>query len=290
VRSEMVRLTADAIAAVGVLPNAASTTSEAWDDFVRLWLASDAQRLWRRHSDAVNRRLLSGWLPRSADRLLKTDLWDEAVSDGLYPALMTHARHVVGIDISAAVVDAAVKRYPALHARCADVRRLPFTDAAFDVVVSNSTLDHFGSIADIQTALAELHRVMLPGGTLVVTLDNPSNPIIALRRSLPRSAYDAVWQNYGELAARIAPSALGATCNVHTLERLVTTAGFKVTDWTSIVHCPRVLAVLVADQLARRSSERAQQRFLNFLLRFEKLASLPTRFWTGHFVAIRATR
>ena len=289
-RSELVRLTADAITAVGVLPNAASTASEAWDDFVRLWLASAAQRLWRRHSDAVNRRLLSGWLPRSADRLLKTDLWDEAVSDGLYPALVTHARHVVGIDISAAVVDAAVGRYPALHARCVDVRRLPFADAEFDVVVSNSTLDHFGSIADIQTALAELHRVMLPGGTLVVTLDNPSNPIIALRRSLPRSAYDAVWQNYGELAARIAPSALDATCNVGTLERLVAGAGFKVTDRTSIMHCPRVLAVLVADQLARRSSERAQQRFLNFLLRFEKLASLPTRFWTGHFVAVRATR
>ena len=285
----MVRLTADAIA-VGMLPNAARTASEAWDDFVRLWLASDAQRLWRRHSDAVNRSLLDRWLPPSSDRVLKTDLWDEAVSDGLYGALAARACRVVGIDISAAVVDAAIGRYPALHARCADVRRLPFADAAFDVVVSNSTLDHFGSIADIQTALAELHRVMLPGGTLVVTLDNPRNPIIALRRALPRSAYDTVWKNYGELAARIAPSALGATCDVRTLDRLVTTAGFKVTERTSIMHCPRVLAVLVADLLARRSSERAQKRFLNFLLRFEKLASLPTRFWTGHFVAVRATR
>jgi SAM-dependent methyltransferase len=280
----------DGVAAIEALPNVERSSSETWDDFVKLWLASDAQRLWRRHSDAVNRGLLSRWLPRSADRILKTDLWDEAVSDGLFPALATHTRQVVGIDVSAAVVNAAVGRYPALHARCADVRRLPFTDGAFDVVVSNSTLDHFATIDDIQIALAELHRVMRPGGTLVVTLDNPSNPIIALRRALPRSAFDAVWQNFGELAARIAPSALGATCNVETLARLVTTAGFDVGERTSLVHCPRVLAVLVADQLARRSSQRAQERFLSFLLRFEKLASLPTRFWTGHFVAIRATR
>ena len=280
----------DNVAAIESLPNVERTSSATWDDFVKLWLASGAQRLWRRHSDAVNRSLLARWLPPSADRILKTDLWDEAVSDGLYPALATRARHVVGIDVSAAVVDAALKRYPALHARCADVRGLPFTDGAFDVVVSNSTLDHFASIADIQTALVELHRVTLPGGTLVVTLDNPSNPIIALRRALPRSAFDAVWQNFGELAARIAPSALGATCNVETLERLVATAGFHVSERTSIVHCPRVFAVLVADHLARRTSERTQERFLSMLARFEKLASLPTRFWTGHFVAIRATR
>lgn len=289
-RSSLASVESDSVAAIEALPNVERTSSETWDDFVKLWLASDAQRLWRRHSDAVNRGLLGRWLPPSADRILKTDLWDEAVSDGLYPALATHARQVVGIDVSAAVVDAARGRYPALHARCADVRGLPFTDGAFDVVVSNSTLDHFASIDDIQTALVELHRVTLPGGTLVVTLDNPSNPIIALRRALPRSAFDAVWQNFGELAARIAPSALGATCNVETLERLVKTAGFHVSERTSIVHCPRVLAVLVADLLARRSSERTQERFLSFLLRFEKLASLPTRFWTGHFVALRATR
>jgi SAM-dependent methyltransferase len=206
----LARAERDDVEAIESLPNAKRTSSEAWDDFVKLWLASGAQRLWRSHSDTVNRSLLGRWLPPNADRILKTDLWDEAVSDGLYPALAMHARQVVGIDVSTAVVDAALERHPALHARCADVRGLPFTDGAFDVVVSNSTLDHFASIDDIQTALVQLHRVTLPGGTLVVTLDNPSNPIIALRRALPRSAFDAVWQNFGELAARIAPSALGA--------------------------------------------------------------------------------
>ncbi|HEV8364613.1 MAG TPA: hypothetical protein VGQ52_13955 [Gemmatimonadaceae bacterium] len=39
-----------------------------------------------------------------------------------------------------------------------------------------------------------------------------------------------------------------------------------------------------------RAAAGAQERFLNFLLRFEKLASLPTRFSTGHFVIVRAAR
>lgn len=281
------------ITTAGAMPNRESENAAAsapWDDFARLWIASGAQQVWRRHSDAVNRRLVNRWLPSSAQCALKTDLWDEAVGEGLYPAIAARARRVVGVDISGAVVSAAAARYASLEASRADVRRLPFDDASFDVVISNSTLDHFESVDDILTALIELRRVTTPGGTLIVTLDNPSNPIVALRRALPRSAFDAVWRNFGELAARIAPNPLGATCGIRKLERLVAAAGLHACERTSIIHCPRVLAVLVADQLARRASARTQGRFLRSLLRFEALATLPTRFFTGHFVAIRAIR
>lgn len=285
--------TLDAIAAVEAVPNAAAASGAAgapWDDFAKLWIASGAQKVWRRHSDAVNRRLLTRWLPASAQRALKTDLWDEAVGEGLYPVIAARARRVVGVDISGAVVAAAAARYASLEASRADVRRLPFDDASFDVVVSNSTLDHFECVDDIMTALLELRRVTSPGGTLIVTLDNPSNPIIALRRALPRSAFDAVWRNFGALAARIAPNPLGATCGIRKLERLVRTAGLRTCDRAALVHCPRVLAVMVADQLSQRTSTRTQDRFLRSLLRFEALGALPTRFVTGHFVAVRAMR
>jgi hypothetical protein len=48
--------------------------------------------------------------------------------------------------------------------------------------------------------------------------------------------------------------------------------------------------VVVADQLQRHASAPAAERFLHSLLRFEALERLPTRFFTGHFVAIRAVR
>ena len=53
---------------------------------------------------------------------------------------------------------------------------------SFDLVVSTSTLDHFGHASDIGDALAELNRVLRKGGELVITMDNTGNPVIALRR------------------------------------------------------------------------------------------------------------
>jgi hypothetical protein len=40
-------------------------------------------RFLRAYGDEVNRLLLERWLPKSADRVLKTDLFEEAVGDGL---------------------------------------------------------------------------------------------------------------------------------------------------------------------------------------------------------------
>ena len=49
----------------------------------------------------------------------------------------------------------------------ADVTRLPFTDACFDVVVCSEVLEH---IPDDQTAMAEIVRVLKPGRPLVVSV------------------------------------------------------------------------------------------------------------------------
>jgi SAM-dependent methyltransferase len=48
-----------------------------------------------------------------------------------------------------------------------DATRLPFEDASFDRVITSEVLEH---IQDDVGALAELHRVLRPGGTLAVTV------------------------------------------------------------------------------------------------------------------------
>jgi SAM-dependent methyltransferase len=51
-----------------------------------------------------------------------------------------------------------------------DGRRLDFPDASFDVVFSLSSIEHFGSPADIARSAAEIGRVLRPGGhAFVVT-------------------------------------------------------------------------------------------------------------------------
>ncbi len=49
----------------------------------------------------------------------------------------------------------------------ADVTKLPFADGSFDVVICSEVLEH---IEDNRTAVAELVRVLKPGGDLVVTV------------------------------------------------------------------------------------------------------------------------
>lgn len=156
--------------------------TEYWDRIVRGWPHDGRTPLWRQCSDRVNGALLARWLPhRPIGRVLKTDLFDEAIGDGLYPLLPQRGPSASGIDLSHTAVARAVGRHPRLKGIVADVRRLPFKRGSFDSVVSTSTLDHVSRTSDIEAAFAELNRVLRPGGELVVTMDNTRNPVIALR-------------------------------------------------------------------------------------------------------------
>lgn len=263
-----------------------------WDAVTERWLDAHPQRTWRRHSDAINESLLERWLPHGLGSVLKTDLFDEAVSTGLFPVLSRHAARVVGVDDSAAIVAAAAARRPELVARHADVRHLPFDAAEFDAVVSNSTLDHFDSRADIVVALRELARVLRPGGTLVLTLDNPWHPLLAVLRAVPRRHLNRAWGRVGGASSRVGllPYYVGATLSLRTVRRILVPLGFRVTDTDAVVHVPRVLAVLVAGRLDRRAEDEARDRFLRVAMAFERGARWPTRYLTGHFVAVRAIR
>lgn len=242
--------------------------------------ADDAPSLWRLHSDAVNSAWLAQHLSgRSVDRLLKTDAFDEALADGLYPLMSTRARSVFGIDLSARTLAAARTRSAQLHSAQADVRRLPFADAAFDAVVSNSTLDHFAAVTDISTSLTELHRVLRRGGQLLLTLDNLANPAVAVRNALPFR----VLHRLG-----IVPYSVGVTCGPRRLRRLVHQAGFDVADVAAILHCPRVISVAAMEVLQRYASPASQRAMLRRLMGCERAGAWRTRFLTGYFVAVVA--
>jgi len=85
------------------------------------------------------------------------------------------ARELVGVDLAETEV-------PGLRPVVADVRSLPFEDAAFDLVLCVSTLEHVGRDTKVyaveaaraddgdEAALRELHRVLTPRGRLLVTV------------------------------------------------------------------------------------------------------------------------
>ena len=236
-------------------------------------------RIWRLHSDAVNsaflRRVLSGRHFRSA---LKTDLFDETVTDGIVPVIRELADSVTGIDFSSEVVERAQRRDPRLVTQTADIRRLPFDDGSFDLVVSFSTIDHLDSVDQMQEAVIELARVLTPEGTLVLTVDNKVNPVIAVRGLLPGPAM----RRLGLVAYSVGPS-----IGPRRLEEFVGRAGLRPYVREALMHCPRLPAVALARRLR---SSRSEARFLRTARRFEALDRLPSRYLTGYFAAVIAGR
>lgn len=66
---------------------------------------------------------------------------------------------------------------------------LPFPDGSFDLVYSNFVVEH---LERPPAAFAEWHRVLRPGGSVVVVTSNRSNPLMAAARLLPQGLRTAV--------------------------------------------------------------------------------------------------
>jgi SAM-dependent methyltransferase len=260
-----------------------------WDSVGTDWCRRRPYKLWRefsdRHQSALLARRMGGHIRSriaAGERLdlLKTDLFDEVAGRGVVPWLIESGVHVTGVDLAPQIVAEAVARNPGLEAVVADVRSLPFADASFAVVFSGSTLDHFGVVADIHVALREICRVLRPGGTLILTLDNLDNPVVRLRNG----PLLGLLRRIG-----IVPYQVGATLGHRRLEREVRAAGFEVAATNAVLHCPRVLAVAVAGAMERLGRS-WQEAFIRGAASWESLGRWPTRWLTGHYVAIHAVK
>lgn len=251
-----------------------------WEKGRTCWEESGST-LWRAHSDSIHAPFLERCLPaEGVGTLLKTDLFDEAVGSGeLARALQARCRCLVGIDLALGTLLGAARTAPGTRALQADVRRLPFPDGAFDAVVSTSTLDHFATPGELVTGLEECVRVLRPGGDLVVTLDNPVNPVVALRNALP---FELLHR------AGLIPYRMGATLGLSRLEREVARLGLAVRRRELLMHCPRIAAIRLGRIIERRGGDGT--RLLSLLAAFEGLGRWPTRQVTGHLVALHGTK
>jgi SAM-dependent methyltransferase len=103
------------------------------------------------------------------------DVLDVASGEGYGTALLAQvARSVVGVEISPEAVAHATGAYRADNLRfvAGDARILPCPDAAFDVVTSFETIEHF---AEQGRFLDEIRRVLRPGGQLIVSTPDRDN-------------------------------------------------------------------------------------------------------------------
>jgi SAM-dependent methyltransferase len=95
--------------------------------------------------------------------------------------LSTFGCEVVGVDSEPLAVEAARTLFPRLRFEIADVRSLPFPDVSFDKAVAADLVEHLDDAA-LAGMLAEVHRVLVPGGTLSLYTPNRAHPIERLKR------------------------------------------------------------------------------------------------------------
>lgn len=86
-------------------------------------------------------------------------------------AVAPHAAEVTGVDISAAMIAEARRRAAGLEGvrfEATDGRALPFPDASFDLVLAVDSFPYLVRAGVLDRQLAELARVLRPGGDLLV--------------------------------------------------------------------------------------------------------------------------
>ena len=120
----------------------------------------------------------------------------------------------------------AASPIPVTRMRLDAQNRLPFPDQSFDCAVTTFTLC---SIGDVAAALAEIRRVLSPGGSFIFLEHGRSN----LREI-------SVWQD------RLNPiqKVVGVGCNMNRqIDQIIEDAGFHIThlDRFQLPHTPRLL-------------------------------------------------
>ncbi|MCS6800716.1 MAG: class I SAM-dependent methyltransferase [Chloroflexota bacterium] len=104
-----------------------------------------------------------------ADRVQSGTVLDLGCGAGEGAQSLAEGRRVIAVDEDGATLRAARRRYPGPDFIRMDAEQLAFADGSFDGVISVEVIEH---VAHPERYLAEIRRVLKPGGVVVLTTPN----------------------------------------------------------------------------------------------------------------------
>ena len=107
-------------------------------------------------------RLAYNWLPEKSENIL-----DGGCSYGYITShLSKKSQNTYALDLDFKHIEIAKGRYPEIHFNIGSIEETEFEDDFFDAIVLTDVLEH---TSDRIKTLSEIHRILKPGGSLILT-------------------------------------------------------------------------------------------------------------------------
>jgi len=152
---------------------------------------------------AAVERILAASFERDSERIV----CDVGCGGGAWRhKLEPYASHWIGLDL---------ERWPAVTLQ-ASAEAIPLADASIDLVFSTSALEH---VRDYRAAIAEIHRVLRPGGTVLLGTHG-SWEVHGAPHDYWRWTPPGLLESFAAFAERRVEPACGPTCNYLLLQNL----------------------------------------------------------------------
>ncbi|MFP5251727.1 MAG: class I SAM-dependent methyltransferase [Actinomycetes bacterium] len=214
-------------------------------DLLNSLLSGGNDRLWRIHMQRAV-------APKPGERIL-----DVAAGTGASSAPMAKAGALVtALDISHGMLEEGLRRHPDIEFVHGSAEELPFDDDTFDAVTISFGLRN---VQQPRAALSEFHRVLKPGGRLVVCefSQPPVNVVrksyeLYLRTVLPGLAKAA---SSNPEAYRYLVESIASWPDQQTLSQWIRTAGF-----IRVAHRNLTLGVVALHRGRKPSEQTAAMR------------------------------
>lgn len=178
--------------------------------------------------------LMNAYYERPATLALAGDVTGRRILDAgcgagpLFAALRERGAVVSGFDQSPAMIEHARRRLgDGADLRVADLAEpLPFADGAFDDVIASLVLHY---LQDWQPTLAEIRRVLEPGGRLIASVNHPLMVNLVHRQEGPRPDYfeQYTWTDEFEMHGETARMTFWNK-PLHAMTDAFTAAGFRI--------------------------------------------------------------
>ncbi|MCC6179970.1 MAG: class I SAM-dependent methyltransferase [Chloroflexi bacterium] len=134
-----------------------------------LMYAQEERHWWYVGMRRISAALLRTYPPRvPCSRGRSLDILDAGCGSGGMTRFLGRWGRVTGVDLEPHALELA-RRRGLERLACASVGALPFRSASFDIVTSFDVLYHL-NVNDDRAALAELHRLLRPGGIALIRL------------------------------------------------------------------------------------------------------------------------